>query len=70
MIFLKISSTKNFAKKLAFFTQTTYLQLVFYKNVIIIVVFDQNANSFRRKLAKIADYCDHNIDPWGPMFLF
>jgi hypothetical protein len=28
------------------------------------LVFEKNANQFfRRKLAKIAEYCDHNIDP-------
>jgi hypothetical protein len=25
--------------------------------------FEKNANFFRRKLAKIAENCDHNIDP-------
>jgi hypothetical protein len=28
------------------------------------LVFEKNANFFRRKLAKIAENCDHNIDPW------
>jgi hypothetical protein len=38
----------------------------FCKNVIITLVFEKNANFFaenRRKLAKIAEICDHNIDP-------
>jgi hypothetical protein len=25
----------------------------------------KNANIFRRKLGKIAENCDHNIDPWN-----
>jgi hypothetical protein len=32
--------------------------------VIITFVFEKNANFFGRKLAKIAENCDHNIDPW------
>jgi hypothetical protein len=37
----------------------------------MIMVWGKNANIFaenwqnRRKLAKIAENCDHNIDPWG-----
>jgi hypothetical protein len=27
------------------------------------LVFEKNANFFRRKLSKIAENCDHNIDP-------
>jgi hypothetical protein len=34
-----------------------------YKHWIITLVFEKNANFFRRKLAKIAENCDHNIDP-------
>jgi hypothetical protein len=26
--------------------------------------FGENRQFFRRKLAKIAENCDHNIDPW------
>jgi hypothetical protein len=29
----------------------------------ITLVFEKNANFFRRKLLKIAENCDHNIDP-------
>jgi hypothetical protein len=29
------------------------------------LVFEKNANFFRRKFAKIAENCDHNIDPWS-----
>jgi hypothetical protein len=28
-----------------------------------IIVFQQKANFFRRKLSKMAENCDHNIDP-------
>jgi hypothetical protein len=31
--------------------------------MIITLVFKKNANFFRRKLGKIAENCDHNIDP-------
>jgi hypothetical protein len=57
MIF-KIFSPKKLAKILTFFAQTT----AFFKNLIITLVFEKNAN-FCRKLAKIAENCDHNIDP-------
>jgi hypothetical protein len=60
MIF-KIFSPKNSAKKLAFLTQN---KAKLCKNWIITLVFEKNANFFRRKLAKIAENCDHNIDPW------
>jgi hypothetical protein len=39
------------------------LLLVFTKNVIITLVFEKKSQFFRRKLAKIAENCDHNIDP-------
>jgi hypothetical protein len=32
--------------------------------VIITLVFEKNANFFCRKLSKIVENCDHNIDPW------
>jgi hypothetical protein len=41
------------------------LLIVFEKFVIITLVFGKNANFFRRKLSKIAENCDHNIDPWS-----
>jgi hypothetical protein len=31
--------------------------------LITLLVFKKNANFFRRKLEKIAENCDHNIDP-------
>jgi hypothetical protein len=34
------------------------------KIFIMTLVFEKNANFFRRKWAKIAETCDHNIDPW------
>jgi hypothetical protein len=45
---LKIFSPKKSAKKLEFLTQLC-------KNLIITLVFEKNANFFRRKLAKIAE---------------
>jgi hypothetical protein len=33
------------------------------KKMIITLVFEINANFFAEKLAKIAENCDHNIDP-------
>jgi hypothetical protein len=32
-------------------------------DVIITLVFEQNAKFVRRKLAKITENCDHNFDP-------
>jgi hypothetical protein len=37
------------------------LLIVICKNLIITLVFEKNA-IFRRKLAKIAENCDHNIE--------
>jgi hypothetical protein len=61
MIF-KIFSPKNSAKKLAFLTQN---KAKLCQILIITSVSEKNANFFRRKLAKIAENCDHNIDPWS-----
>jgi hypothetical protein len=61
MIF-KIFSPKNSAKKLAFLTEN---KAKLCKLFIITLVFEKNANFFRRKLSKIAENCDHNIDPWS-----
>jgi hypothetical protein len=33
--------------------------------VILTLVFEKKTPIFRRKLAKIAEYCDLNIDPWS-----
>jgi hypothetical protein len=59
MIF-KILSAKNLTKKLAFFDQN---KAKLCQNWIITLVFEKNANFFRRKWAKITENCDHNIDP-------
>jgi hypothetical protein len=32
--------------------------------------FEEKRQFFRRKLAKIAENCDHNIDPWSPWLGF
>jgi alpha/beta superfamily hydrolase len=34
------------------------------KNLITTLVSEKKRHFFRRKLAKIAENCDHNIDPW------
>jgi hypothetical protein len=60
MIF-KIFSPKNSAKKLAFLTQN---KAKLCKILITTLVFEKNANFFRRKLSKIAENRDRNIDPW------
>jgi hypothetical protein len=57
---LKIFSPKKNCKKLAFLTQN---KSKLCKILIITLVFEKNANFFRRKLAKIAENCDDNIDP-------
>jgi hypothetical protein len=57
---LKIFSPKNSAKKMAFLTQN---KGKICKILIITLVFEKNANFFAKKLAKIAENCDHNIDP-------
>jgi hypothetical protein len=33
--------------------------------VIATLVFEISAKFFRRKLAKIEENCDHNINPWS-----
>jgi hypothetical protein len=65
--FLKIFSPKNLAKILAFFAQTTAIK---NENDIR---FWEKRQFFRRKLAKITENCDQNIDPLDtkikPIFL-
>jgi hypothetical protein len=56
---LKIFSPKKIAKKLAFLTQN---KAKLCKILIITLVFEKNAN-FSPKIGKIAENCDHNIDP-------
>jgi hypothetical protein len=52
---------KIFSPKIGvFFAQTT---ASFCKNLIITLVFEKNANFFRRNLTKIAENCGHNIEP-------
>jgi hypothetical protein len=61
---LKIFSQKNW-RKIAFLTQ---IKGNFAEKVIISLVFEKNANFFRRKLEKNAENCDHNIDPCSFVF--
>jgi hypothetical protein len=56
---LKIFSPKNFKKRLAFLTQN---KGKFKKKFNITLVFEKNA-IFAEKVGKIAENCDHNIDP-------
>jgi hypothetical protein len=58
MIF-KIFSPKNRRKNWRFLLKT---KLNFEK--IITLFFLEKRQFFRRKWAKIAENCDHNIDPW------
>jgi hypothetical protein len=60
VMILKIFLLKNIAKILAFLAHTT---ASFCKTFIKTLVFEKNANFFRRKSAKIAENYDHNIDP-------
>jgi hypothetical protein len=52
-------NAKQIAKKLAFLTRN---KAKLCKILIITLVFEKTP-FFRRKLAKIAENCDHNIDP-------
>jgi hypothetical protein len=56
----KIFSPKNLAKVFAVFLLK--LLLGFANIVIITLVFEKNAKFFCRKLAKIGENCDYNID--------
>jgi hypothetical protein len=59
MVFKK-NSAKNLAKILAFFVQIT---ASFCKKTYRNIGFWEKRQFFRWKLAKIAENCDHNIDP-------
>jgi hypothetical protein len=59
MIF-KYFCGKNQRKKLAFLTQN---KAEICKMLIITLVFEKNANFLGRKLLKIAENFDHNMDP-------
>jgi hypothetical protein len=65
VMILKIFSTKNLAKKMAFFAQTT---ASFWKILIITLVFEKKTPISSPKMSKIAANCDHNIDPWCKLF--
>jgi hypothetical protein len=58
--FFKIFSPKNLAKKLAFLSQN---KAKICKNFYHNIGFWEKRQFFHRKLAKIAENCDRNIDP-------
>jgi hypothetical protein len=58
--FFKYFRRKIQRKKLAFLTQN---KAKLCKILIVTLAFEKNA-IFCRKLSKIAENCDHNIDPW------
>jgi hypothetical protein len=53
---------EEFSKKMAFLTPN---KAKLCKILIKALVFEKNAIFFGRKLSKIAENCDHNIDPWS-----
>jgi hypothetical protein len=55
---------ENFSEKIGVLTQN---KAKLCKILIITLVFEKNAIFFRRKLSKIAENCDHNIDPCLPV---
>jgi hypothetical protein len=55
---------KKFSKNIGFFRTTAS----FRKKMIITLVFEKNANFFRQNFSKIAENCDHNIDPWNQFY--
>jgi hypothetical protein len=57
---LKIFSPNFFGEKIGVFLLKTKLN--YAKKLIIILGFEKNT-IFCRKLSKIAENCDHNIDP-------
>jgi hypothetical protein len=46
-----------------YFRQKMAWTISFCKIFIIILVYEKNATFFRRKLTKIAENCDHSIEP-------
>jgi uncharacterized PurR-regulated membrane protein YhhQ (DUF165 family) len=46
-------------QKWAFLAQN---KATLFKNLVVTLVFEKNANFLRQKLSKIAENCDHNID--------
>jgi hypothetical protein len=62
---------QKIGEKMAFLTQS---KAKLFKKLIITLVFEKKANFCRRKLSKIAENCDQNIDPSlgeiSPFWLF
>jgi hypothetical protein len=61
VIIFKIFFAKKFAKNGVLYLNYRYV-VFFYKYLIITLVFEKSV-IFCRKLAKIAENCDHSIDP-------
>jgi hypothetical protein len=59
MIFKNIFAKKS--AKMAFFTQN---KAKLCSNLIITLIFEKKRQFVRRKLSKIAENWDYNIDPW------
>jgi hypothetical protein len=51
---------KKISEKIGVFAQNT---TSFWKKLTITLVFEYKSQFFRRKLAKIAENCDHSIHP-------
>jgi hypothetical protein len=62
VIILKVFSPKSLANVLAFLAQTT--ASFFSRKIDHNNGFWEKRHFFLRKLANIAENCDHNIDPW------
>jgi hypothetical protein len=60
---LKNTFAKKIGEKMAFLLK---LLLVWGKMIITLFFGEKRQFFFRRKLAKIVEKCDHNIDPWPP----
>jgi hypothetical protein len=62
--FFKYFRRKIQQKYWRFFAQTT---ASFFKNLIVTLVFENNANFFAENWQKTGENCDHNIEPRPPI---
>jgi hypothetical protein len=63
--FFKYFRRKILQKNWRFWLNT---KLNFWKKVDHNIGIQEKRQFFRRKLSKIAENCDHNIDPWGRFY--